>query len=667
MKTGKRRNIKSGEQYNRFFAKPDGVNLTVEKEARLADTIKWMKQVIAETLGQTKEIARWLQGASELLTCKNIWEFCFGYFQYKKDKERTEQIRTPNRAWWDRKKGIDCDCFTVLIGSILTHLKIPYVMRMTRYHELDFEHIYPVAFTDEGEVIIDAVVHQFNYEVPYTEKEDIEMELQVLSGTPASLSNNLSDKKLVEREAYNEFGDKVRFEHDLPIDAEDLFLDPDEMVLDGLDGRAERLARKAARKKKRATKKATRKRKRATNKANRKARNEEIKNLPLKERVKARVGQGLHIINKFNPATALLRAGVLASMKLNLMKVASHLRFAYWSEDEAMKNDMDMTKFNQLQRIREKLEKIYFGAGGKPEALKKAILQGKGNRNRMVQLSGLGEIIQDVSDDDDLRTILGEELYYEELNGFDGLDGLGEPVTTGAAIAAASGAIATLAALIKKLGNLFKKGSASEQKFQIQDNADNEEEKTRKFSFDNIKRIVNNVKTRINNFRSGESKGSTATRNPDGTEYESSLTPIEPLPEEEFILDESGYNYMNRSSTRTEDSGSSVQKSEDDQKDDNWFKKNWKWLVPVAGAATLGTILTIRAVKKGKGKKATGSKTIGGVTQSKKRKNSKSAKTVKRTTSKKTNRSTNRKKPSTRKKTTRKKSTGTGIKKYELM
>ncbi|MBD3638154.1 MAG: hypothetical protein HUJ25_12450 [Crocinitomicaceae bacterium] len=661
MKTGKRRSIKSGERYEKFFAKPEGVDLTVEKEARLADTIKWMKRVIAETLDQTETIARQLQGASELLTCKNIWEFCFGYFQYKKDKDRTEQIRTPNRAWWDRKKGIDCDCFTVLIGSILTHLGIPYVMRMTRYQEPDFEHIYPVALTGEGEVIIDAVVHEFNYEVPYTEKEDIEMELQVLSG--------------VERETYNEFGDKVRFEHDLPIDAEDLFLDPDEMELDGLEGKAERQARKAARKKKRATKKAARKDKRATNKAERKARNEEIKKLPLKERLKARAGQALHVVNKFNPATALLRAGVLASMKLNVMKVASHLRFAYWSEDEARKNDMDMSKFNQLQRIREKMEKIYFGAGGKPEALKKAILEGRGNRNRMVRLNGLGEIIQNVSDDDDLRTILGEELYYGELNGFDGLDGFGEPVTTGAAIAAASGAIATLAALIKKLGNLFKKGSASDQKFQIQDNADSEEEKTRKFSFDNIKNIVQNVKTKINNFRTGGSGESTPTRSPEGGgEYDTSLTPMEPLPEEEFILDESGYNYMSRSSTGSEDSGSSERESEDDGKKENWFKKNWKWIAGIGGGAVVigGTILTVRAIRKNKSKKSSGSKGVNGTglgaaPKTGKKKKGKTTNTRKKSTRKKTNRSTARRKTSTHKKTTRKKSTGSGLKKFELM
>ena len=33
----------------------------------------------------------------------------------------------------------------------------------------------------------------------------------------------------------------------------------------------------------------------------------------------------------------------------------------------------------------------------------------------------IGAIISNVNDEDDLRTILGEDLFFEELNGVDGL------------------------------------------------------------------------------------------------------------------------------------------------------------------------------------------------------------------------------------------------------
>jgi len=282
------------------------------------------------------------------------------------------------------------------------------------------------------------------------------MELEYLNGVPA--------------ERFNEFGDLVRYENDLPIDAEDLFLD--EMELEGLDGRAERLARQAKRKSKRKTRK-----------TDRKANNAAIKALPKKERIKARLRQGLNVVNKYNPATALLRAGVLASMKLNIFKVASKLRFGYWTDAQARRNNMNMGKFRALKGIMAKIRKVYYGAGGNPQKLKQAILRGKGNRNRMVGLNGLGSI-EVLNDDDDLHTILGEDLMdeIEEAN----LSGLGE-VTTAAAIASATGLIGVIAGLLKKLGFLFEKGTPQADQELIQYNTDDQDEKQRKFSFKNLR------------------------------------------------------------------------------------------------------------------------------------------------------------------------------------
>lgn len=637
METGKR-SIRNGQRFNRFFARPIGKNRTVKKQGQLKDTLHWMQRVITDTLDQTRDIARHLQGASVRESCKQIWNFCFRYFQYEKDEQQKEQIRTPNRSWADRKKGIDCDCFTVLIGSILTHLGIPYVMRMTRYESLDFEHIYPVALTEEGEIIIDAVVHQFDYEVPYAEKEDVEMDLQVLSG--------------VEGERFNEFGDKVKFEHELPIDAEDLFLDED-MELDGFEGRAEREARKKKRKTKRSDRKSERKVKR-----------ENFKKLPLKDRIKERVKQGFHVINKLNPGAALLRAGILAGMKLNLFKIASTLRFAYWTEADARKNKMDMSKFNQLQRIKQKIDKIYFGAGGKPDALKKAILTGKGNRNRMVQLNGLGSVIDVISDEDDLRTILGEELFTEEFDSGGAINGLGEPasIATGAAVSTASGVMATIAGLIKKLGGLFKKGSKAAEMFKIQDNADNANEKNRKFS---LRNIVSTVKSKIQDRRNRKvGADEFSTRTIDTTD--GGLELMEEEPEDEFILD--------IEQTARDVEGENAEGEGDDSSEESWLKKNGKWFWPVAGIGTAGLIgLGIWVVSRNKKKKSGSTKAVNGLNGPKKKKkpsSTSSRKTTNRssTNRKKTVKKTTRKKAASRSKTNRSKTTkNSGIKKYELM
>lgn len=642
MRTGKR-NIKDGYQYDQFFTTaPKGEFLTIKKEASLGDTLDTMKQVIAKTLDQTKEIANHLQGASVWKSCKRVWNFCFSYFQYTKDEERKEQIRHPSRSWRDRKAGIDCDCFTVLIGSILTNMGIPFAMRMTRYKAVDFEHIYPVAESPEGEeIIIDCVVHQFNYEVPYTQKKDVEMELQVLNG--------------VEGERFNEFGDKVHFENDLPIDAEDLFLD--DMELQGLEGRAERQARKKKRKAKRSKRRTDRKEKIA-----------EFKKLPLKEKLKRGLKKGINIINKLNPGAALLRGGILASMKLNLFKVSSKIRFSYWSEAEARKNGMDMSKYNQLQRIREKLEKIYFGAGGETRALKKAILTGKGNKNKMVRLNGLGSVIDDhISDDDDLRTILGEDLFFEELHGFEGLDGLGEPasIATGAAVTAAAGVIGTIAGLIKKVGGSFKKGSSGEQKAQIQENGDDAEEKTRKFSFSKLKNAFQKAKGFIQN-RKARKNGQPAQAAPLVDPAQSTQIPMDEFDNPEFSNRSPIQN--EESSEQTAEGESDSKSKEDDEKKSGgfvqWVKDN-KVAAGLIGAGILagGGYLIYRAVKKPKAKKPA----LAGAPKIKKtKKHSKTKVSARKKTSRKAPRKSSPKAPRKSSRKPRKKTTS-NIPKVELL
>lgn len=580
MRTGKR-NIVSGTEFDSYFPKAEGDFISVKKGATLGDTISLLKQVIEDTLDDTKKIAQRLQGARVLLTCKNIWTFCFSHFQYEKDEERKEQVRRPARAWRDRIAGIDCDCFTVFIGSVLTHLEIPFIMRMTQYKGADFEHIYPVAISPEGqEIIMDCVVHQFNYEVPYTKKKDEQMELQYLNG--------------IEGERDNDFGDKVKFIHELPIDAEDLFRE--EIEFYGLDS----AAKKAARQEKKAEKKEDRQEKKEERKAN---------SGQAKAKVKEALKKGVNAVNKVNPVTALLRAGILASMKLNVFQVASNLRFAYWSRAEAEKNQMDMAKFDQLQQIRVKLEKIYFTAGGNSKALKESILTGKGNQDRMVQLNGLGAIIPAVRDEDNLRKILGDEIFYNEFSGFDGLHGLGNlgaAVATGASVAAASGVLATISALIKKLGGLFKRGSVGEQKVQIKKNTDNAAEATRKFS---VKNLVNKVKTKIQTRKENKllrKQGTSETSDSSDSNYDDEET----IPEDDFASGEADYNSDGDGSGADENTEVNTRGQEADDKGEKkglvqWVKDNPVTSGLIALGVVGGTILIVRAVRKSKKSTAT--------------------------------------------------------------
>jgi hypothetical protein len=181
MRTG-RRSIVPGDEYSSLFAKPKGQFVDVKKYAQLQHTVDLMKEVINTTLDDTKRLANMLKKEDDYRTCEAVWKFCFRHLQYRRDQEGIEQVRRPIRSWQDRHKGVDCDCMTVFIGSILTNLKIPFVIRLTRYVANEFEHVYPVALIQNREVIMDCVVHSFNYQVPYKQKKDISMKLQYLNG-----------------------------------------------------------------------------------------------------------------------------------------------------------------------------------------------------------------------------------------------------------------------------------------------------------------------------------------------------------------------------------------------------------------------------------------------------------------------------------------------------
>ncbi|MCC7302518.1 MAG: hypothetical protein IT233_07750 [Bacteroidia bacterium] len=376
------RSIESGTQYNALFPPADLKEETVKKGATVSDTVKFIPKVVRDTLAQTRDVADMLRGKNQNETCKNIWDFVYRHIRYHKDEEGKEQIRSPARTWHDRHRGVDCDCYSVFISSILTNLKIPHSLRIARYKKDYFQHIYPIVHKAGGRYItLDCVVDYYNYEEPYTEIKDTKMELQYLSG----FGETEEFGKLFKKKSAGSFAPKKEKK-----------------------GGLKQFVKKAA-----------------------------------------------HVVNRANPATVLLRNGVLAAMKLNLMNVASRLKYAYLSDAEAQKRGVDMAKFQKLKTVKTKLESIFFGAGGKPENLKAAILTGKGNKNHDVK--GLGNVNQLTP----LPELLGNDIFLGENE--ETLGELGEPVTA-ASITAASGALAVIAGLLKSIGNIFPKKDSPESK-----------------------------------------------------------------------------------------------------------------------------------------------------------------------------------------------------------
>lgn len=398
--------------------------ITVQRNANVGHTVRFIPKVVSETLFHTTGISRLLKGNSIKETCQRIWDFVYTHINYRKDEDGKEQVRSPARAWHDRYQGVDCDCYTVFISSILSNLRVPHFLRIVKYSGNNYSHIYPVVSLFGKDIILDCVVDRFNYEEPFTQKKDFTMDLNYLNGVP---------------------------EKPLNMDAE---------MLDEAQGDLGKLVDLFKRKKPATT------------------------TTPKKEsKVKTFLKKAVNVVNKVNPATVLLRAGILASMKTNFMKVGQRMKYAYLSDDDAKKRGVDMQKFAQLKTIKGKLEKIFFAAGGKPENLKESILKGKGNANKEVPLSGYEESVTGMNERTPLTELLGQEVYYSEfMSGteeIEGLSGLGEPATA-TAIASSTGVLATIAAFLKKIGNLFPKKNKEAADFEDTSDVDKEIEKINK-------------------------------------------------------------------------------------------------------------------------------------------------------------------------------------------
>ena len=189
-----KRSIRSGSQYNRFFnlgsLESDEVQLM---EGTVMDTVGLMKKIVAQYNGQTKSIAQQLKGPNREATARNIWNFLYNHVQYTKDHPTREQLRTPLRTWADRKRGVDCDCYSIFISSVLTNLGIPHAFRIAKY-EGDWQHVY-VVVPKQGTnyssyYTIDPVVDRFDYEVAPTDKKDYTMKVTMLNGIGACPTNS---------------------------------------------------------------------------------------------------------------------------------------------------------------------------------------------------------------------------------------------------------------------------------------------------------------------------------------------------------------------------------------------------------------------------------------------------------------------------------------------
>lgn len=382
-----KRVLKDRRPYLHLFPQPTGKSHTIKKNAGVAHTVKFIPMMVKATLYSTEKFVDTMIAPNLKQTCANLWRWVYDHIRYTPDGEN-EVVRAPHRTASDGKG--DCDCMTGFLDSCLENVRRKtgwmfwIVNRITKYSRPNFQHIYPIVKTPTGEQItLDCVTEKFNYEEPFTEKQDHLMDLEFLNGFDGM---ELTD-------------DALLFEND-------------EMGKLNIFQKAKDTIHKVAEKTKEVTKKA------------------------------------VHTSNSVNPATLLLRQGFLTAMKTNLMNVAGRMKWAYVSEDQAKKKGFDMERYVKLRKLRDRMEKTFYGAGGKKENLKAAILNGKGNSGKEVSGFGIIPIYAMQSEGLTTREILGNDLYERE-NGGD-FSGLG--VVAATAVASATAAIAAIAAALKEIG-----------------------------------------------------------------------------------------------------------------------------------------------------------------------------------------------------------------------
>lgn len=185
-----KRPIRSGHQYDKYFPKSD--NKTHHfGEGNQKKTLQLMERWARKFAHQTKELAhKELKGRNLIVTLSNIWHFLYNHVQYTQDQAGVEQLRTPARVWADRTRGVDCDCYSIFISTVLHNLGIPHAFRMAKY-DRDWQHVYVVVPKNGKKTglqhrpdyyVIDPVKDQFNDEHPFTQKHDRFMNTMPITG-----------------------------------------------------------------------------------------------------------------------------------------------------------------------------------------------------------------------------------------------------------------------------------------------------------------------------------------------------------------------------------------------------------------------------------------------------------------------------------------------------
>lgn len=432
-----RRSIKPGNDYNRYFVKPQGTDPLLSKSADVYKTIDYIDQLVGQTLSQTAKIAPVIKGSSKDLNeiCRKIFNFFYTHYQYKLDKEGEEQLRTPARAWADRKTGIDCDCFAISVSSVLHNLGIKHAYRICELKNKGyFQHIYIVVPVDQTSnkisgkyITIDPVLDRFNMEAPGITKTHDKMSIpvRVLNGVDDQFLGEI-DNQTTLLGVYNAFRNKMKNQvrtvrtiakarpRNLGTIHQDIaylgMLDFAERAIDsaddqdlvklmglgialeqqeamsGLSGLGAEYGYEGLGKGKFLKKIAsavksvkTEVKKAVTNTASKvSTAAKKVANSNAVTKVKAAAKKAVQAVVKYNPVSLAARGGFLLAMSTNMFGIADQVRWGYASQEQLTRYGISSEQAAKAKDALAKITKMFVNdLKGQAENLKKAILSGK--------------------------------------------------------------------------------------------------------------------------------------------------------------------------------------------------------------------------------------------------------------------------------------------------
>ena len=150
----------------------------VKRNASNSDLQRAIEAAIPTAVQQMKQRSNQFKGASEIETCKKIFDYLKNQVNYKADGAE-QQVRLPSGLI--RTLQGDCKSYSVFTSAVLTNLGIPHKLVYASYDPNDSTPTHIYVMTNKG-CIIDAVYGKFNAEKKPSNKKYKNMNISYIAG-----------------------------------------------------------------------------------------------------------------------------------------------------------------------------------------------------------------------------------------------------------------------------------------------------------------------------------------------------------------------------------------------------------------------------------------------------------------------------------------------------